>query len=114
MNNKEIENGFKGAVMCRIFKVGGWLDAKGFGKRINEIEVTETDKSFIGDGKRISKDKLMKIDTIFVENHKSIRYYTYCRDGEQQDALNMIKKHIIDKSKCQFLWLGLYFQSKTT
>ena len=89
----------QGAVMCRIFKVGGWLDPKGFDKRIHEIEVTETDKSFVGDGKRISKDKLMKIDTMFVENHKSMRYYTYCRDGEQQKALDMIKQHIIDKVK---------------
>lgn len=86
-------------VMCRFFKVAGWLDPKGFDKRIHEIEVTETDKSFVGDGKRISKDKLMKIDTIFVENHKSMRYYTYCIDGEQQKALDMIKQHIIDKVK---------------
>ena len=27
--------------MCRIFKVGGWLDPKGFDKRILEIEVNE-------------------------------------------------------------------------
>lgn len=41
----------------------------------------------------------MKIDTMFVENHKSMRYYTYCSDGEQQNALDMIKQHIIDKVK---------------
>jgi hypothetical protein len=82
-----------------IFKVIGWLDQKGFDKRIREIEVTETDKSFVGDGKRISKVNLMKIDTMFVENHKSMRYFTYCVDGEQQKALDMIKQHIIDKAK---------------
>jgi len=99
MNKAEKPHLHKTDVMCRIFKVAGWLDPKGFDKRIYEIEVTETDKSFVGDGKRISKDKLMKIDTMFVENHKSMRYYTYCGDGEQQKALDMIKQHIIDKVK---------------
>jgi len=88
-----------GAVMCRIFRVAGWLDQKGFDKRIQEIEVTETGKSFVAEGKRINKDKLMKIDTMFVENHKSMRYFTYCKDGEQQKALDLIKQHIIEKVK---------------
>ena len=99
MNKVEKPHLHKTDVMCRIFKVGGWLDPKGFDKRIHEIKVTETDKSFVGNGKRISKDKLLKIDTMFVENHKSMRYYTYCRDGDQQKALDMIKQHIIDKVK---------------
>lgn len=86
-------------VSSRIYKVAGWLDFKGFDKRIFEIECKETDKSFVADGKRISKDKLLKIDTMFFENHKSIRYFTYCRDGEQQKALDMIKAHIVDKIK---------------
>jgi hypothetical protein len=87
------------SVISRIFKVAGFLDKRGFDKRIHEIEVTETAKSFIGDGKRISKDKLMKIDTVFFENHNSIRYFTYCLDGQQQEALNKIKNHIISKVK---------------
>lgn len=99
MNKVETPHLHKTNVMCRIFKVAGWLDLKGFDKRIFEIEAKETDKSFVADGERISKDKLLKIDTIFVENHKSMRYYTYCRDGEQQKALDMIKQHIIDKVK---------------
>ena len=32
--------------MFRIFKVSGWLDAKGFEKRIHEIEVTETANTY--------------------------------------------------------------------
>jgi len=89
MSNKE----------CTIFKVDGWIDQRGLGKRVREIEVTETDKSFTAKGIRISKDKLLKIDSKFVETHRSIRYFTYCRDGEQQMALNMIKQHIVDKVK---------------
>jgi hypothetical protein len=95
--NAELPQCDKTAVISRIFKVTGFLDKRGFDKRIHEIEVTETAKSFVGDGKRISKDKLMKIDTIFFENHNSIRYFTYCLDGQQQLALNKIKEHIKSK-----------------
>jgi hypothetical protein len=83
----------------KIFKVSGFLDKRGFNYRVQEIEVTESAKSFVGEGKRISKDKIMKIDTIFFENHKSMRYFTYCLDGEQQKSLDMIKQHIIEKLK---------------
>ncbi len=100
MNNSEQKTqSCQTDVSCRIFKVAGWLDFKGFDKRIFEIESKETDTSFVADGKRISKDKLMKVDTIFVENHKSMRYFTYCRDGEQQKALDLIKAHIVEKIK---------------
>lgn len=84
-------------VISRIFKVVGFLDKNGFGKRIQEIEVTETAKSFVADGKRISKDKIMKIDSIFLDNHNYIRYYTYCFDGQQQEALDKLKEHITSK-----------------
>ena len=80
-----------------IYKVSGALDSKGFYHRITPITVEEKDKTYIGEGKRISKGKLMKIDTIFFENHKSIRYYTYCIGGQQQESLNLIKGHIIKK-----------------
>ena len=99
MNKAEKPQLHKTDVMCRIFKVGVWLDPKGFNKRINEIEVNETDKYFVGDGKRISKYKLMKIDTVFFENHNSIRYFAYCLDGQQQEALKKIKEHIVLKVK---------------
>lgn len=100
MSNSSTERQFyQTDVSCRIFKVAGWLDFKGFDKRIFEIKAKETDNSFVADGKRISKNKLMKIDTISVENHKSMRYFTYCREGEQQKALDLIKAHIVDKIK---------------
>ena len=81
----------------KIYKITGWLDLRGYAERIREIEVTETDKSFLGDGSRISKDKLLTINTIYHENHASMRYYTYCRDGDQQKSLEMIKQHIVGK-----------------
>lgn len=82
----------------KIFEVHGWLDKRnGLGYRVLELGVTETDKCFICDGKRVNKNKLMVIDTKFVENYNSIRYHTYCKDGDQQKALTMIKQHIVNK-----------------
>ena len=83
----------------KIFKIGGSLDSRGFKKYIQEIEVTETEKQFTGKNTRINKNKLMQIDTICVENHKTLKYFTYCIDGDQQKALDMIKKHIIERVK---------------
>lgn len=83
----------------KIYKVAGFLDSRGFQKRIYDIEVTEKGKSFIGEGKIINKSKLMLIDTMFVETHTSLRYYTYCLEGQQQKALDKLKSHIIEKVK---------------
>ncbi len=82
-----------------IYKVSGILDKRGFDKRIDKIEVVETSKSFVGEGKRISKDKLMKIDSVIFDNHRVLRYFTYCEDGKQQEALYLLKAHIIAKVK---------------
>src|SRR5690242_15871168 len=81
----------------KIFKVAGWLDKKGFGKVIHEIDVVEKTNSFVSSGSRISKDKIMSIQTNFHEHHNCIRYFTYCKDGQQQDALDLLKKYIIKK-----------------
>lgn len=51
INKVEKPHLHKTDVMCRIFKVAGWLDPKGFDKRILEIEVTETDKFLLVMGK---------------------------------------------------------------
>ena len=82
-----------------LFVVKSWLDVRGYDSRITEIKVIEKDKCYIGDGKTIHKDRLMTINTKFIENHKSMRYYTYCKDGDQQKALYMLKAHIIEKVK---------------
>lgn len=81
----------------KIYKISGSIDRSGTRKRITEMELKECGKSYVGDGIRINKDKLMKLDTIFNETHKLINYFTYCIDGDQQKALDMIKNHIIKK-----------------
>lgn len=62
------------------------------------MEMEETAKSFVGGGKRISKEKLMKIDTIWIENHRLIHYHTFCVEGQQQAAIDMLKAHVIAKA----------------
>lgn len=66
--------------------------------RIDSIEVVEKPVTYVGEGKKIAKDKIMKIDTIFHENHKAIRYFTYCLEGQQQEAITMLKNHCIKKA----------------
>ena len=83
----------------KIFKVTGSIDKDGFRGRVVEIEVTESNKSYHGEGRLIRKHKIMLIDTVFLENHTSLRYFTYCLEGDQQKALDMLKAHIIEKVK---------------
>jgi hypothetical protein len=85
------------AVICRIFRIGMYISSKGFVVRETEIYVKETKKSYLGFKTVISKSKIMKIDTTFYENHNSIRYFTYCLDGFQQEAKDLLKNHIIKK-----------------
>lgn len=83
----------------KLFRVNGWLDDKGFDKRIREYDVKEAAKSFVWEGNRVDKGRLMKIDTIWIEKHTLVNYYTYCLDGEQQKALDLLKDHMINKVK---------------
>jgi hypothetical protein len=83
----------------KIYKVSVLLDSKGFENKIQEISVKETNKSFVGEGCRIAKDKLMKIDTIYIETHRFLRYFTYCKDGQQQEAFDMLKQYIVNKAR---------------
>ena len=88
-----------GAVSCRIYYVVGKLDKMGFSHRIESIDCEETKKMYVTHSKRISKDKIMKIDTHMIENHRWQHFFTYCLEGQQQEALNMLKTHIIEKVK---------------
>lgn len=83
----------------KILKINLRLKEDGFTKNIKEFDIKETEKSFICDGQRISKNKILKIDTMYVENHKWLNYHTYCLEGDQEKAFDMLKKHIIDKVK---------------
>jgi len=60
-----------------------------------ELNVTEKDKIYVTENNnRISKDKLMKIDTMFYENADSIRYTVYCLENDIELAKSMLLNHI--------------------
>jgi hypothetical protein len=80
-----------------IYKVWGGLDKRGLSSRIEPIEVEEKPKCYVGEGNRINKDRMMKIDSMFREQHNMLRFYTFCLEGQQQDALDMIKNHVVAK-----------------
>ena len=82
-----------------IYLVRTWLDGRGFDKKSFGIEVVEKDKCYVGEGKRISKDKIMKTDTVLVEKSSMLRYHTYCLEGQQEEAFEMLRSHIIEKVK---------------
>jgi len=76
-----------------LLKINISLVPDGFYSNIYKIEVKETEKSYVFLGNRISKDKIMKIDTDTVENHKVIMYHTYCFDHQKDEAINMLVTH---------------------
>jgi hypothetical protein len=92
MSNEELNP----TLSCRIYYIAGKLDTKGFSHRIEPIDCDETKKMYVTPTKRISKDKIMKIDTQVIESHRWQHFFTYCLEGQQQDALNMLKSHIIE------------------
>lgn len=84
--------------MENIFKITGSLNFTGYNFKILKIKIyKETKKSFICEGKRVDKSKLMKIDTILNENHKTLTYFTYCKEEDKENAINIIKEHIKNK-----------------
>lgn len=94
---KEITLDSDSSKELKIYVVSVFLDKHGFGYRVHDILVKEKGKSYVGEGKRISKDKFSVIDSIYIETHKSIRYHTYCLDGDQQKSIDMLKAHVISK-----------------
>ncbi len=80
-----------------IYLIRVSLTSKGWTKAIEPIEVEEKDKVFVSHNKRISKQKMMFIDTTLLASYKIFGYFTYCEEGKQQECLTMLKKHIITK-----------------
>ena len=83
-----------------IHKVYGSLSKDGFKHKVYPIEVSESKACYISlSKKRINKARLMQIDEFFKGSHELIHLYTYCIEGEQQNALNLLKAEIIDRAK---------------
>jgi len=73
------------------------VDAKDFYCKVIKAEFSEREKSYVRPTQRISKDKLMKIDTIWLENSEVVRYHTYCLPEQKEAAIEMLRRHIIAK-----------------
>jgi hypothetical protein len=83
--------------MTKLYKAAVWLDADTFMVVIFEGTFRETDKFYVSDGKRIAKDKIMKVETGFVESHKTIRHHIYFMDGDKDKAVGMIMEYVLNK-----------------
>jgi len=68
---------------------------KGWKYRFEEIQVEETPKTFIGQGKRISKDKILLPDTLLLKGFNFYHYFTYCFAEQRQQALDLLKAKIL-------------------
>jgi hypothetical protein len=84
---------------CHIYLVTMQLDKNGFSDKIYSIDCTETTKMYVTRSKRIAKEKIMKIDSNIIPNHRWQNFFTYCLEGQQQEALDMLRSRIIDNVK---------------
>lgn len=63
-----------------------------------ELEATETDKSYLFNRRRINKSDLMKIQSKTRDSHAFLSFYTYCLANDLLVARDMLKKHLIEKA----------------
>ena len=79
----------------KVLNVRVRLDDSGWAVRTEAYELEEKGKSFVGMGRRITKDKFGEIEeTAFFNNHKSLRLQTWCFDGQQQAAVTLLSERI--------------------
>ena len=81
--------------LVSIYQVNLRLNKTGFKKYVNEFKLKETDKSYMGLGKRIDKDKLLKIDSITFARHDNMLFFTYCKAEQIDEALKILHDHIV-------------------
>jgi hypothetical protein len=74
------------------------LDSRGLNTKATEIHCKETPKSFVTPTKRISKEKLGTIDTIFNDSHKWFRYTIYCRVEDIEISQSRLTEKVIKKA----------------
>lgn len=81
----------------KIYEIKVSLDSQYYTHRINPIEVNETKESYVGEGKRIAKNKIMALNPDFFDNTKILRFSTYCLEGQQQEAIKTLEANISSK-----------------
>ena len=81
-----------------IFRVSISLDFFGWSEKVSSQNIEkETKNSYLLYKERISKDKIMRLDTMFYESHKHFRYFTYCLEPDIDLAKQLLKNIIIEK-----------------
>lgn len=85
--------------LVSIYQVHLRLNTSGFKKYFNEFKLKETDKTYTGLGKRIDKDKLLKVDSITIARHNYLGFFTYCKAEQLDEAQKILHDHIIVLAK---------------
>lgn len=80
-----------------ILKVYVSLYPYGWKITVDRIECEEKQKIYQSYNQKIKKDKLMKIDTIFIESHRNLSYFTFCLPSQKDEAILNLKSHISGK-----------------
>ncbi len=80
----------------KILYIGMSLSKDGYHLTIREFLARETKGSYVFDKSRVSKDKIMRIDTKLLTMHNFQAFYTYCLPEQERDAVNMLRNHLIE------------------
>ena len=77
---------------CRVS-----LDKTGWRTTYEPIIVVETDKTYKSEFQTIRKEKILKVDSIFRDNTKFFKVFTYCTVEQKKQAEDILKSHIVGK-----------------
>lgn len=86
----------------KIFKIGASYASaskttEAFGITVFEyLDVKETDKNYLFDGKRLNKDKLSNID-IEIHSPGLIKAYVYVLESNLEEFITLVHKKVIEK-----------------
>lgn len=77
---------------CRVS-----LDKTGWKTTYDPISVVEKEKTYKGTFQTIRKESLLKIESVYRENTKFMKFYAYCTNEQKLQAEDILKSHIVGK-----------------
>lgn len=98
-----------------IVKVTVFLSKEGWKHKTKQFFLHETPLSFVADGRRIAKDKIMKPDSLIREKHSQYIYFTYCPPESVEKAnemLTLLIKNMVIKAKNEIDDIWVHIQAK--
>jgi len=82
----------------KLYKISVNLTTKSMTWNHEELEAKETKHSFLYDKRRINKDRIMKIDSIYYNTIGGelsvLSYYTYCLEKQRKEAVTLLLARI--------------------